>query len=277
MSTEMTIDTSLSQGAQEAEGDDAFLVDIMGYEGPLHLLLELARKKKVDLMQVSMKDLAMQYLGFIERAKTQRIDLAADYLLMAAWLTFMKSRLLATPPKAAEEEGPSGEEMADRLAFRLQRLAAMRTAAKDLQDGPLLNNVVFLRGAPEQPKVIKHAEYTATLYDLTKAFGSIRERKHKQRPHTIERQLVLPLENARNTLRSLRARLDSWSTLDDIRTSMTDVDPDVPNRSVTASVFSAALELARDGEMDVRQDAHFEPLYLRRIESDAMEGTNATD
>lgn len=277
MNADMPFDKALSHSAEEAEGDDAFVVDIMGYEGPLHLLLELARKKKVDLLQISMLGLASQYLNFIQRAKSKRIDLAADYLLMAAWLTFMKSRILATPPKAEEEDGPTGEEMADRLAFRLQRLAAMRNAAKDLQCGPLLNNVVFLRGAPEQPKVIKHAEYTASLYDLTKAFGTMRERKQRALPHTIERQMVLPLEDARNTLRSMRARLKTWASLDELKSDMTNVDPGLPPRSVTASVFSAALELARDGEVDVRQDSHFEPLYLRRVETDAMEGTDATN
>ena len=157
-----------------------------------------------------------------------------------------------------------GEEMAARLAFRLKRLDAMRTAVDELESGPLLNNVVFLRGEPEQPKVIKLTEYKASLYELTQSFGSIRDRKEKERPHRIEQQLVLPLEAARTTLRELREQLEQWSSLDDIRMNMTSVDPDVPSRSVTASVFSAALELARDGEVDVRQDAHFAPLYLRK-------------
>jgi segregation and condensation protein A len=262
---------ALSAEAQEADAVDAFIVDVPGYEGPLHLLLELSRRQKVDLLKVSMLDLSIQYLGFIEDAKSKRIDLAADYLLMASWLTFMKSRLLLPKPEKDVDE-PSGEEMAERLAFRLKRLEAMRAAVEELTAGPILNNVIFLRGEPEQPKVIKHHEFKADLFGLMQAFGTIRDRKEKERPHIIEKQMVLPLESARNTLRSLRAQLDTWSSLADIRTNMTEVDPEVPSRSVTASVFSAALELARDGEVDVRQDAHFAPLYLRNAETFAPEG-----
>ena len=255
---------ALSADAQDAEGVDVLTVDLGGYEGPLHLLLELARRQKVDLLHLSMLSLAEQYLAFIEEAKSKRIDLAADYLLMASWLAFMKSRLLLPKPESHEEDEPTGEEMAARLAFRLKRLDAMRLAVDELESGPLLNNVVFLRGAPEQPKVIKLTEYKASLYELTQSFGAMRDRKEKERPHRIEQQLVLPLEAARTSLRELREQLEQWSSLDDIRLTMTSVDPDVPSRSVTASVFSAALELARDGEVDVRQDAHFAPLYLRR-------------
>lgn len=276
MSADVISIDALSAEAQEAEAVDAFVVDVPGYEGPLHLLLELSRRQKVDLMKVSMLELAIQYLTFVEEAKSQRIDLAADYLLMASWLTFMKSRLMLPKPEKDSADEPTGEEMAERLAFRLKRLEAMRGAVRELEAGPVLNNVIFLRGAPEQPKVVKHTEFLADLYQLTSAFGAIRERKEKDRPHRIEQQLVLPLESARNTLRSLREHLETWASLDDIRVNMTDVDPELPSRSVTASVFSAALELARDGEVDVRQDAHFAPLYLRNAEPIAPEGQDAT-
>lgn len=267
---------ALSADAQDAEAGEVFTVDIGGYEGPLHLLLELARRQKVDLLHLSMLSLAEQYLAFIEDAKAKRMDLAADYLLMASWLAFMKSRLLLPKPEKPGEDEPSGEEMAARLAFRLKRLEAMRAAVEELQAGPILNNVVFLRGTPEQPKVVKHTEYKASLYELTQAFGAIRDRKEKERPHTIEQQMVLPLELARTTLRALRQQLDHWSSLDEIRMTMTDVDPELPPRSVTASVFSAALELCRDGEVDMRQDAHFTPLYLRNAESSPEGGHDAT-
>jgi segregation and condensation protein A len=204
------------------------------------------------------------------------MDLAADYLLMASWLAYMKSRLLLPKPEKLDEDEPSGEEMAERLAFRLKRLDAMRTAVQELEAGPVLNNVIFLRGRPEQPVVVKHTEFKASLYELTQAFGAIRERKEKEAPHKIEQQFVLPLELARTTLRALRSQLTQWATLDEIRTTMTDVDPDLPPRSVTASVFSAALELARDGEVDVRQDAHFAPLYLRNAAANPGEGRDAT-
>ena len=267
---------ALSADAQDAEAGDMFRVDVDGYEGPLHLLLELARRQKVDLLPLSILDLAVQYLGFIEDAKSKRMDLAADYLLMASWLAFMKSRLLLPKPEKPDEDEPSGEEMAERLAFRLKRLDAMRTAVLELESGPVLNNVIFLRGQPEQPRVVKHTEFKASLYDLTQAFGTIRDRKEQAAPHRIEQQLVLPLELARTTLRALRAQLNQWSTLDEIRTTMTDVDPLLPPRSVTASVFAAALELARDGEVDVRQDAHFAPLYLRNAGTNPGEGRDAT-
>ena len=267
---------ALSADAQDAEAGDVFRVDVDGYEGPLHLLLELARRQKVDLLHLSILDLAVQYLGFIEDAKSKRMDLAADYLLMASWLAYMKSRLLLPKPEKLDEDEPSGEEMAERLAFRLKRLDAMRTAVEELEAGPVLNNVIFLRGRPEQPVVVKHTEFKASLYELTQAFGAIRERKEKEAPHKIEQQFVLPLELARTTLRALRSQLTQWSTLDEIRTTMTDVDPDLPPRSVTASVFSAALELARDGEVDVRQDAHFAPLYLRNAATNPGEGRDAT-
>ncbi|MGA1343199.1 MAG: segregation and condensation protein A [Hyphomonas sp.] len=263
MSGEAISIDALSADVADADGVNLFSVDLPGYEGPLHLLLELARRQKVNLLQISMLQLADQYMGFIEDARAKRIDLAADYLLMASWLTFMKSRLLLPRPEVPEEDGPDGEEMAARLAFRLKRLEAMRRAVRELESGPVLNNVVFLRGAPVQPKIVKLTEYSASLYDLTSAFGFIRDRKEKERPHRIERQPVMPLELARTTLRGLRPQLESWSSLDDIRTVLCENTPELPGRSVTASVFSAALELTRDGEVDMRQDAHFAPIYLR--------------
>ena len=265
MSSDTISIDALSAGAEDAEGINIFNVEIGGYEGPLHLLLELARRQKVNLLQISMLRLAEQYLSFVEDARTKRIDIAADYLLMASWLAFMKSRLLLPKPEAIEEDEPTGEEMAARLAFRLKRLDAMRQAVRELEAGPVLDRVVFLRGETEQPKVVKHTEFTASLYDLSTALGAIRDRREKERPHRIEQQMVLPLEQARTTLRGLREQLDQWASLADIRTAMTDINPEVPERSVTASVFSAALELTRDGEVDLRQDTHFAPIYMRRV------------
>lgn len=267
---------ALSAGAEDAEGVNIFNVEIGGYEGPLHLLLELARRQKVNLLQISMLRLAEQYLAFVEDARSKRIDIAADYLLMASWLAFMKSRLLLPKPEALEEDEPTGEEMAARLSFRLKRLEAMRQAVRELEAGPVLDRVVFLRGETEQPKVVKHTEYTASLYDLSTALGTIRDRREKERPHRIEQQLVLPLEQARTTLRGLREQLDQWASLADIRTAMTDINPEVPERSVTASVFSAALELTRDGEVDLRQDTHFAPIYMRRVAARPPELAKAT-
>lgn len=253
----------LTSEAGEADGSDVFRVDTSVYEGPLHLLLELARRQKVDLLKVSILTLAEQYLIFIEDAKSRRIDLAADYLLMASWLAYLKSRLLLPKQEKLEEDGASGEEMAQQLAFRLKRLDAMRRAGEELMQGPVTGRDVFLRGAPEQPKVVRHVEYDTTLWHLMQAFGAIRGRKEKAAPHRIEKQFVLPLESARQGLRTMGPKLRDWASLDAIRLQIGQADPDVPARSVTASVFSAALELARDGDVELRQETHFAPLYLR--------------
>lgn len=270
----LTID-ALSAEAEDAHDEDAFIVDVDGYEGPLHLLLELARRQKVDLRKVSILALAEQYLAFINEAKSKRIDLAADYLLMASWLAFMKSRLMLPKPETVDQgDDASGEEMAARLAFRLKRLDAMREAGQALMNGPLLDNVVFLRGQPEQPKIIKRTEFTASLWEMTQAFGSIRDRKEKEAPHVIEQQFVLPLENARESLKGFTSLMKEWETLDNLRRRMVDISVDIPPRSVTASVFTAALELTRDGDIDVRQDEHFSPLYLRGARKPAGEAVN---
>lgn len=275
MTPEAVMIDALSDEAAQADGANVFTVDLSGYEGPLHLLLELARRQKVDLLKLSMLSLAEQYLIFIEEARTKRLDLAADYLLMAAWLAFMKSRLLLPKPGSAEDE-PTGEEMAERLAFRLKRLDAMRQAVRELESGPILNNVVFLRGMPEQPVVIRRNAYQASLYDLVSAFAPIRARREQERPHRIARQPVLPLELARKTLLALKPQLEYWARLDELRTAVGDMDPSLPGRSVTASVFSAALELTRDGEVDLRQDAHFGPIYLRNAAASGGEGDHET-
>lgn len=247
----------------DVEAEEVFSIDVSGYEGPLHLLLDLARKQKVDLLHVSILELATQYLGFIQEAQDKRIDLAADYLLMAAWLAFLKSRLLLPKPKKDNENEGSAEDDALKLAFRLKRLDAMREAGEALMDSDILGRDVFLRGMPEQPKVVKTTEYDTTLYHLMQSFGSIRQRKAKEAPHTIENQFVLPLESARDNLRNLSPKLKEWASLDTIRRQIVDVNEDVPPRSITASVFAATLELTRDGDVDVRQDEHFAPLYLR--------------
>lgn len=263
--TDKVIMEALSSGGAEIDAGDVFLVDTDGFEGPLHMLLDMARRQKVDLLHISILDLATQYLAFIEQAKSRRIDLAADYLLMASWLAYLKSRLMLPKVEAEEGEEATPQDLAQRLAFRLKRLDAMRAAGEELMDGPLLNNVVFLRGVPEQPKIIKHTEYDASLYQMTQAFGTIRERKEKAAPHRVVKQFVLPLEAARKSLKSILDRLEDWESLDYVRRQVTVADDDLPPRSVTASVFSAALELARDGDVDVRQHEHFTPLYLRGI------------
>ena len=274
MSEEMITIDVLSDEAGEAEGADVFVVDTDVFEGPLHLLLELARRQKVDLLKVSISTLAEQYLDFIHAAKSKRIDLAADYLLMASWLAYLKSRLMLPKPEKAEDGEETSEDMAKRLAFRLKRLDGIRQAARELTSGPILGERVFLRGMPEQPQVVKHTEYDTSLWHIMQAFGSIRGRQQKAAPHRIEKQFVLPLESARASLMTLRPELRDWASLDSIRSQLHEADPDVPERSVTASVFSAALELARDGDVELRQEIHFAPLYLRAPGPSLVEATH---
>ncbi|MEL8055767.1 MAG: ScpA family protein [Pseudomonadota bacterium] len=256
----LTSDTTV----EDLEADDVFTIDVEGYEGPLHLLLDMARRQKVDLLHVSITELADQYIAFIDDARDKRIDLAAEYLLMASWLAYLKSRLLLPKPTADQDGDNTPEDMAARLAFRLKRLEAMRRAGQALMERHILGQDVFSRGAPEQPKVLKTTEYDTTIWHLMQAFGAIRSRKEADAPHAIEAQYVLPLENARDGLRDLRTKINDWASLDDIRRQIVSND-DIPTSSATASVFSAALELTRDGELEVRQDVHFGPLYLRRF------------
>lgn len=247
---------------------DAFLVDVDGFEGPLHLLLTLARRQKVDLKRVSVLDLAEQYLAFIADARDKRIDLAADYLLMAAWLAFLKSKLLLPKPeKTDKSEGVDPEDLAARLAFRLQRLEAMRQASAELMDGHILGRDVFPRGLPEQPKVIKRAHYNTRLIDLMAAFANIQTRKTKVRPHEVVKQMVLPLEKARDVLKDLPEENSEWRALDSVLPELDAAtgDRELPRSSRLASLFAASLDLAKVGTLDLRQDDYRHPLMVKRI------------
>ena len=170
---------------------EALIVDVDGFEGPLDLLLSLSRTQKVDLLKISVLDLARQYLAFIERAKELRIELAADYLVMAAWLAFLKSRLLLPPDPT--EEGPSGEELAARLAFQLERLQAMRNAAAQLMARDQKGRDFFIRGIPEKLEMVRRVTYSATLLDLMQGYSRIRT-KDEFRPFLIDRNNVFTME-----------------------------------------------------------------------------------
>lgn len=263
--TEDGDDTMLSQaaaGAADVDSKDAFNVDVDGFEGPLHLLLDLARKHKVDLAKVSMLALANQYLDFVREAQVKRMDLAADYLLMAAWLAYLKSKLLLPSDKPSEDE-PDGESMAGRLAFRLRRLEAMRRAAGQLYEGNLDGRDVFARGEPEHARIIRRSVWTTQLADVLKAFGDINVRKAKRRVHVVKRQPVLGLEQARRTLVALVPELDEWRAVQSIHAAEGDA-PGAPRRSEVASFFSAALELTRDHALELRQDRPFSDVYVRK-------------
>jgi segregation and condensation protein A len=262
----MTEDMLAQAGADAADADarNTFRVDIEGFEGPLHLLLDLARRQKVDLAHISILDLANQYLAFIADAQDRRMDLAADYLLMAAWLAYLKSKLLLPRENLAEDE-VDGDALASRLAFRLKRLDAMRQAHADLYEGNLDGRDVFRRGTPEHARIVRKSVWTTTLYDLMKGFADINARKVKQRAHVVKRQPVLALETARRRLVQMMPELIEWTSVQSMRVPQ-EVAGEAPQRSVTASFFSAALELTRDRAIELRQDRLFSDLYVRKMQ-----------
>lgn len=243
-----------------ATDEPALVVDVEGYEGPLDLLLALARQQKVDLAKISILALADQYLAFIEEARKIRLELAADYLVMAAWLAFLKSRLLLPEP-ATTEDGPSAEEMATALANRLRRLEAIREAANSLMTRPQLLRDVFPRGLPEQIAEIKHPKYTATLFDLLNAYAAQRQQRVLASVHLAKRT-VWSLAEARATLERLVGVAEEWSSLDDYLVNFV-VDP-TQRATVFASSFAAVLELVREGQVDLQQNQAFAPIYFRK-------------
>jgi segregation and condensation protein A len=248
--------------AELSEAEPALVVDVEGYEGPLDLLLALARQQKVDLAKISILALADQYLQFIEAARKIRLELAADYLVMAAWLAFLKSRLLLPEPPAAE--GPSAEEMATALANRLRRLEAIREAANRLMNRPQFQRDVFPRGNPEAIAEVRHQKFTATLFDLLSAYATQRQSGVLTSVH-LARRTVWSLAEARATLERLVGMSDvsdDWSSLDSYL--MNYVADDSQRATVFASSFAAALELVREGQLELNQQQAFAPLYFRK-------------
>jgi segregation and condensation protein A len=243
-----------------SDAGDELIVDVRGFEGPLDLLLELSRTQKVDLSQISILALAEQYLAFIEQARIKRLELAADYLVMAAWLAYLKSRLLLPAPLGGEEA--PAEDMAQLLAFRLQRLQAMREAAAQLMARNRLGRDVFPRGAPEPLVVCTTREYGDTLIDLLKAYAERRQKRVSHQSYTVRRQPVWSIKDARATLESLIGKMDDWEPLDHWLHRYL-LEPRL-RPSVIASSFTASLELAREGTVEIRQERPFEKLYMRR-------------
>ena len=240
---------------------EALIVDVDGYEGPLDLLLMLSRTQKVDLRKISVLALAEQYLAFIERAKTLRIELAADYLVMAAWLAFLKSRLLLPPDPA--DEGPSGEELAAHLAFQLERLSAMRDAAAKLMARDQKGRDFFVRGVPEDVTRVRNVRHTATLLDLMQGYARMRT-KDDFRPYTMEREHVMTLEQALERMRGLIGYAGEWTDLLSYLPEGWETDP-VRRRSATASHFAASLELVKNGAIQIRQTDNFAPIQIRSL------------
>ena len=245
--------------ADRGTTEPAMIVDVEGFEGPLDLLLALARQQKVDLAKISILALADQYLIFVEAARQLRLELAADYLVMAAWLAYLKSRLLL--PEAAPGEGPSAEDMALALANRLRRLEAIREFASRLLDRPQLNRDIFARGLPEPIAEIKRPEFTATLYDLLSAYSTQRQRSVLSRVR-FKQRTVWSLAEARACLERLIGQSSDWSRIDEFLISYV-VEPAL-RTTVMASSFASALEMVREGVAEIHQKESFAPLYMRK-------------
>ncbi|MBR1143873.1 ScpA family protein [Bradyrhizobium sp. AUGA SZCCT0431] len=258
--------------ADVTDSEPSLVVDVEGYEGPLDLLLTLARQQKVDLSKISILALADQYLVFIEAARKIRLELAADYLVMAAWLAFLKSRLLL--PEPATPDGPSAEEMATALANRLRRLEAIREAANRLMNRPQFQRDIFPRGNPESIAEIRHPKFTATLFDLLTAYSAQRQQRVLATVHLAKRT-VWSLSEARASLERLVGMAEDWSCLDEFLLSYV-VDPS-QKATVFASTFAAALELVREGEMELNQKEAFAPLYFRKRQPQASGAMSASD
>ncbi len=237
---------------------DALVVNLDGYEGPLDVLLELARTQKVDIRKISMVALVDQYIAFIEEAKKRSLELAADYLVMAAWLAYLKTKLLL-PVTDEEGDEPTADEMAARLAFQLQRLEAMRNSVEALLARPQFGIEFFPRGAPEGVRVTRTPDWQADIYELLRAYTTQRVAA-VERDYTIEPPRVYSIEMARLRLSRILGSIPEWTELSSLTTPS---DVDAPPASIIASAFNAALEFAKNGRIDLRQLGAFEPIYIK--------------
>ncbi len=256
---DLTADPPLSE-----ETDSALALTLEGFEGPIDLLLTLAREQKFDLATVSIAALAEQYLAFIAAAKHLRLDIAGDYLVMAAWLAYLKSRLLVPEPPTTDDDPLAPEAMAEALKEHIRQLEAIQRAAQRLQDLPRLGHEVFLRGAPENLAVEERPVYFLPLYDLLTAVAAPERRKRHTQRYAVPRLALYSLEESVARLRLFLPGLPDWTTLSDF------LPEDIPSpsattaRSALASTFAATLELVKEGALDVRQEAAFGPLWIRR-------------
>lgn len=239
------------------------VLDLDGFEGPIDLLLTLSREQKVDITKISILALAEQYLAFIAHAQTVRLELAADYLVMAAWLAYLKSRLLL--PNDKGEEQPSGEQMAEALAFQLRRLESMQEAGQRLFQRSILGRDVFAVGAPEGTEVVSDAVYEPSLYELMRCYGAIRSRETDTMLQ-ITPQELFTVEQAVERLRQLLGHSLDWADLSAFLPE--DLKGSLIMRSALASTFAATLELVRQGQAELRQDGAFNPIFIRARKRD---------
>lgn len=255
-----------SEPRLDAGPDDTLVVDVEGFEGPLDLLLALARTQKVDLAKISVLALAQQYLDFIAEARRLRLEVAADYLVMAAWLAYLKSKLLL-PAEPSDEGEPSGAELAVLLAFRLKRLDAMREVSAQMMTRKRLGRDVFARGLPEPTRLTRKSIYDANVYDLLKAYSQQRQRT-ATRTLQMRQRTVWSLREAREELERLLGITCDWAPLDQLIAEFL-VEPEL-RRTALASSFTATLEMTREGALEIRQSKLFAPLLIRRRERAAQ-------
>lgn len=256
-------DWSAAPDRDAASAGNALVVDVEGFEGPLDLLLALARTQKLDLSKISILALVEQYLDFIDKARQLRLEVAGDYLVMAAWLAYLKSRLLL-PREELKEDEVSAEVLAQKLAFRLMRLEAMRTAAAQLMTRPRLGRDVFARGMTTPVTTVRETTWTAELYELLKAYATQRQRTVKV-VHRVVARKVWSIKDARKRLELLVGdSASSWVQLDLFIVQYLPIDEE--EKTVRASSFGATLEMAREGLVELRQEKPFAPIFMRRRE-----------
>jgi segregation and condensation protein A len=260
------LDAGFDRGPERATREIAFTVDVEGFEGPLDLLLDLARRQKVDLQKISVLALAEQYLEFIEAARCLRLELAADYLVMAAWLAYLKSRLLL--PQAKKDDDPPAEGLAEALQIRLRHLEAIRAAAETLVNLPRVGRDVFLRGQPERIGAEGAPQWRASMFDLLSAY--VRRRQDRALSRVVLKQrAVWSLAEARAALERFAGVGCDWTALDSYLVEYC-VTPEM-HRSARASTLSACLEMVREGTILVRQDRPFAPLWIKSATPAAAE------
>lgn len=266
ISTEFQEDPWPKENMASPEADpENLILNLDGFEGPIDLLLTLARDQKVDLTKISILALVKQYLSFIDHAKEIKLELAADYLVMAAWLAYLKSRLLL-PKEEKEDDTPDAQEMAEALAFQLQRLESIQARAKELFARPKLGQDIFLRGMPEGLKLTRKASFDCSLYDLIQAYGDI-QRRTEHSEYRIAPFKLMSLDNAVERMTRMLGQLPKkgrgtvWASLEQFLPD--DAQDALMGRSAMASLFTAGLELSKQGQIELRQDGAFKPIYLR--------------
>jgi len=253
-------------GAEANDEENPLVIALDGYEGPLHVLLALAQSQKVDLLKLSVTRLAEQYLDFVREARKRRFGLAAEYLVMAAWLAYLKSRLLLPKPVQAPGEEAPPEAVAAQLAFRLAKLAAMRDAAQSLMDGKVLRRDVFPRGDPQATTIISNRPLEGDLFALMTAYVGQRRRAANTR-YSPATPASWRLDDARDHVRGLIPTLLGWTGLTTIAPAESAAEPGAPTRaSFIASTLSASLEFVREGHLEARQSGPFAEIYLRARE-----------